>query len=135
MLIQSIFYPFEMVSKRREGVSLKVHTEGPVYESKSYGTATFMDTGAVLNKGRLHVFVTNRDTEEKAELTIKPLDFAISSLADAEILTGTDPRAANSFEKRDAVISREFDAVRISGGKAVCELPPLSFAAMTFKSG
>jgi len=39
MLIQSIFYPFEMVSRRRDGVALRVIVDGPIYESTRHGHA------------------------------------------------------------------------------------------------
>jgi len=47
LLIQSIFYPFEMFSRRRAGVSLLPAVAGPAYESASYGPANFIDASAV----------------------------------------------------------------------------------------
>jgi len=135
LLIQSIFYPFEMFSKRRQGISLKIHTEGPAYESSSYGRANYVDSSAILGQGKLHVFVTNRDTEGEAKVKVSPADFSIVSLENAEILSGNDAKASNSFENREAVVSKDFDEIKISKGHAVCKLPPLSFAAMTFRLG
>jgi len=135
ILLQSIFYPFEMFSKRRDGVSLRIHTEGPDYESPSYGQAKYIDSGAILGDGKLQVFVTNRDVDDKTELMITPCDTKIASVESAEILSGTDAKASNSFENRDVVVSRDFDRIKISKGRAVCELPPLSFAAITFRLG
>ena len=37
LLIQSIFYPFEMFSKRREGISLQPVLQGPVYTGQTNG--------------------------------------------------------------------------------------------------
>lgn len=133
ILIQSIFYPFEMVSRRRDGMSLKISVDGPSYESPSYGQTNYIDASAILEDGKLHIFVINRFLTEKADILIVPSDIEILSLESAEIITGTDPKAANSFENKDVVISKKFNEIKISSGKATCEIPPLSFAAMTFK--
>ncbi|MCM8762003.1 MAG: alpha-N-arabinofuranosidase [Candidatus Omnitrophica bacterium] len=132
ILVQSIFYPFEMISKRRDGVSLKIDVDGPAYESSSYGQTGYIDASAILGEGKLHLFAINRHTTEKMELLIKPSDIEITSLESAEILIGPEPKAANSFEKKNTVISKEFKEIKISNGKALCQLPPLSFTAMTF---
>jgi alpha-L-arabinofuranosidase len=135
ILIQSIFYPFEMFSKRRDGISLRIHTESPVYESPSYGQINYIDSSAILGDGKLHLFVTNRDADEKTELTIDPCGIKIASVESAEILSGSDAKAYNSFENSEVVVSKNFEGIKISKGKAVCEIPPLSFAAVTFRLG
>jgi len=135
LLVQSIFHPFEMFSKRRDGVSLRIHTDGPDYESPSYGTVNCIDSGAILGKGKLHVFLTNRDTACEAEVKISPADCGIASLENAEILSGPGAKAFNSFENRDVVAPAEFDGIKVSKGQAACKLPPLSFAAITFRLG
>ncbi len=133
-LIQSIFYPFEMYSRRRGGASLRVAVDGPTYPSLSYGIVNYVDAGAILSEADLHVFTTNRDTAESMEIAVHLADRPILSLVDAEILTGPDAKAANSFEEPDRVKALPFDDVTIRNGRAVYELPPLSVAALTFRT-
>jgi alpha-N-arabinofuranosidase len=135
MLLQSIFYPFEMFSKRRDGVSLRVAVNGPGYEAKTWGHVTYLDTSAILNGDTLHVFAANRSLAESAPVHIKLADRAIASLAGGELLTGPAPQAANSYEQPDLVKSQPFGAVKLAQGVAAFELPPLSIAALTFKLG
>jgi len=134
MLVQTIFYPFEMFSKRRAGVSLRPAVRGPTYEGKTNGVVPFVDASAVLDAAgrRLHVFATNRSLDQKAEVRIDLLSPRIARLLVAEILTGPGPKAANSFEKPDAIRSQPFDEVVVAKGAATAVLPPLSLAAMTF---
>jgi alpha-N-arabinofuranosidase len=61
LLVQSIYWPFAMVSKRREGVSLRTVVDGPRYPSQSHGMATHVDASTILARDHLHVFLTNRD--------------------------------------------------------------------------
>lgn len=131
MLIQSIFYPFEMMSRRRDGIALRVATDGPVYESKESGTVTEIDSSAILDGSRLHVFATNRSIDTPAQVRIAVADGAIAALESGEIVFGDDPRAANSYESPNTVIARPFEKVSVSGGAATAELPPLAFAAIT----
>jgi alpha-N-arabinofuranosidase len=139
MLIQSIFYPFEMFSRRQDGISLRPAVDGPTYEGKTNGLVHTVDSSAILNGERLHVFATNRSLDQVASVRVHLADGAIVTLDSAELLTGPDAKAANSFEQPDVIISRSFaDAgvdVKIAKGEVSLELPPLSVAAMTFCLG
>ncbi|MBW2365478.1 MAG: hypothetical protein JRF25_10540, partial [Deltaproteobacteria bacterium] len=118
LLIQSIFYPFEMMSRRRNGVSLRFAVEGPEYASPSYGKVNTIDVSTILSENELQLFTTNRSLDKTAEIHVNLADSA---------------KASNSFEKPDVVISQPFDSVTINKGKAIYEMPPLSFAAVSLK--
>jgi alpha-N-arabinofuranosidase len=133
MLIQSIFYPLEMYTQRRAGISLQPVVQGPVYEGKTHGSVTYIDTSAILNDPQLHVFVTNRSLEEAATVHINLADRAITALDSAEILSGPEPKAMNTYEQPDLLQARPFQAVKIADGLATVILPPLTVAAMTFR--
>jgi len=133
VLVQSIFYPFAMFAARREGISLQVALEGPRYESKNYGETSMIDAGAILGDGVLHVFLTNRDLADTAEVTIDIADSAIVALQNGEILHGVDPKAANTFERPDLVASRPFTEASIVNGRATITLPSCAVAALTFR--
>lgn len=133
MVFQTIFYPIEMMAKRREGLSLQVRVEGDGYRSKDYGYASTLDSSAILNGQELSVFLVNRDTTQPMEVTVDLSDQSITKLLNAELIHGTDPNAANTFENPNRIRSQEFDDVSIKDGKAVVKLPPLSFCAATFE--
>jgi alpha-N-arabinofuranosidase len=131
MLIQSIFYPFEMFSKRRNGVSLQPRIDGPSYEAATNGVVPYIDSSAILDARKLHVFLTNRSLEQSAVVGVGLVDLGIASLENSEILTGPDAKAENSWESRDGIVAKPFLDIDIENGQARCELPPLSFVAMT----
>ena len=135
MLIQSIYYPFEMYASRRDGVALTPLVDGPSYEGKHNGTVHTIDTSAILAGDALHVFATNRSQTESAPLEVRLADRRIESLTSGELLTGPDAAAANTYEHSDVVGIRPLPGVRFDGGAAGLELPPLSVAAMTFRLG
>jgi alpha-N-arabinofuranosidase len=131
MLIQSIYYPFEMFSKRRRGISLRPSIEGPTYRGDRNGDAHYFDCSAILDGDRLNVFASNRCLDGKSPLRIELVDRAIRGLESAELLTGPDAKAANSFDKPDVIRCEPFEEVEIRSGKARVTLPPLSVLAMT----
>jgi len=136
LLIQSIYYPFQMFSSRREGLSLRVVVDGPTYGTRSWGPAAFVDVSAVLHdNGTLSVFLTNRSVDCSSEVVVGIADAVFVALKTAEILTHTDPKAANTFEAPHEVRTTEYGDVHLRNGCAVFELPPMSLVAATFSLG
>ncbi|MCJ7550035.1 MAG: alpha-N-arabinofuranosidase, partial [Anaerolineae bacterium] len=135
MLLQSIFYPFEMFATRGTGVALQTVVDGPTYTGKTYGDVTTIDTSAILNGDTLQVFATNRSLTAAAEFEIVLVDRAIAGFSSGEVLTGPDPKAANSYEQPDLVTAGPLHSVEIKDGVATVTLPPLSVAAMTLNLG
>ncbi|NCC36665.1 MAG: alpha-N-arabinofuranosidase, partial [Chloroflexia bacterium] len=113
MLIQSIYYPFEMFAKRRQGTALRVAVDGPSYEGKTNGVVTFVDASAILNERKLQVFVTHRGLDQAMDLTVDLADVTIGEIECAEIVAGNDPKVANSYENPSAVCAREFDGLAV----------------------
>jgi alpha-L-arabinofuranosidase len=79
----------------------------------------------------LHLFLTNRRLDDAAEVHVSLADRAVTGIVDAEILTGPDPKAANSYEQPDVVRAEPFGDASAAGGRLRCTLPRLSFAAAT----
>ncbi len=131
MLIQSIFYPLEMYSRRREGTSLRAVVDGPTYTAQTNGQVHTIDASAILGEALLHVFATNRSLADSATVHIKLIDRVIEGLEGADLLTGPGPKAANSFERPDVIRSRPLRQICIAPGEARVRLPPLSLAAIT----
>jgi alpha-N-arabinofuranosidase len=132
LLVQSIYWPFAMVSRRREGIALRTVVEGPRYASQSHGMAAHVDASAILARDHLHVFLTNRDDRE-AEVRVRVADRDVASFRNAEVLTGPDPKASNSWEAPDTIRAEAFGEFQIGGGDVTFRLPAMSFAASTFQ--
>jgi alpha-N-arabinofuranosidase len=135
VLRQSIYWPIQMMSARRQGESLRVTVDGPRYEGKTHGSVAFIDAAAVLDGRRLSVFASNRDPAAAHDLTIAVADAKVAKVISAEIVTGPDAKAHNTFDKPDVVGMHKLDGISLAGGKATLQLPPLSFAAATVELG
>ena len=133
MLIQSIFYPFEMMSSRREGLSLQLALEGASYQTAEIPDIPEIDAAAILDHNRLQLFLTNRNIAEVAEVDIIMADGQLLALESAEILHAPHSNSANSYENPQEVTAQPFSAIRFSEGSATVEIPPLAFVALTIQ--
>lgn len=135
MLIQSIFHPFEMFSKRREGISLQPVVSGPRYSGQTNGPVHYVDTSAILDGDRLNFFAVNRNLTEPALIQLQLADRPILKLENADLLTGPEASAANSYEKPDIIKSHPWADASLIDGEAFFELPPLAVSASSWKLG
>jgi alpha-N-arabinofuranosidase len=133
MVLQTIFYPIEMFTKRRRGKSMRIVVDGPGYDSKSFGPAKYLDTSAILSGKQLSVFAVNRSLEEGMDLEIRVGGARIEKLSSGEIVSGGDPKASNTFEQPNRIVAREFQEASVANGNARLKLPPLSVVAATFE--
>jgi alpha-N-arabinofuranosidase len=134
MLLQTIFYPFAMYSSRRDGIALLPSVSGPAHDSPSYGRVNAIDTSAILGDGILHTFLVNRDIRETAEIEIDHGRGKLASVISAEVVSGPNAAAYNTYENPNAICSQPLQTVNISEGKASVQLPPLSVSAITFRT-
>ncbi len=134
MLLQTIYYPLAMYSSRRDGTALLPSVKGPAYDSPSYGRVNTIDTSAILGDGVLHTFLVNRNTSKTADIEIDHGRGKLVSVMSAEVVSGPCPDARNTFENPYAICNQPLQTVKISKGKASVQLPPLSVAAITFRT-
>jgi alpha-N-arabinofuranosidase len=133
LLVQSTYYPLLMFAGRRDGVSITPIVQGPGYESPSYGFVRTIDTSAILGDGVLHTFLINRSMEEAAAVEIILRGAELAGVQSAELVSGPDAAAQNTFDQPDIISCRPFSGIEIRDGRAALRLPPLSFAAVTFR--
>ncbi len=131
VLIQPTFYPFEMFAQRGTGEALRVTMSGPSYVGQAHGSVTYVDSSAILDGDSLQIFLTNRSLADEATVRVTVLDRSIAALRNGQVLEGSDPKAANSFEEPFKIAPRALSDVRIAGGEAILVVPPLSVTAAT----
>jgi alpha-L-arabinofuranosidase len=132
---QGVFDPNSAHVDGDEGISFRPSITGPKYESKLNDEVTFVDFSARLNGSAFHAFVTHRSSNGSDPVAVDLARGQIQALENAEILTGPNPKEANSYEYPERVKSQPFQPAEIKDRKALMDLPPLSFAALTFRLG
>lgn len=106
LVLQSIFYPFELYSRFARGVALDVYWAGDTFSTPEHTGLRVLDVAATLDESakELAVFVVNRSLEAR-EATLSLGTRA--SGAKAFVVNGPDIKATNTFEAPDRVGVRE----------------------------
>ena len=125
----SIYYPYLWALQYARGSVLNVLVESPTYEVSGMGQVAYLDAVATVDKtdGKVALFVLNRDLTKPHTVEINWQDKAPGKVLAANILTGNDLKAGNSFEAPTRVAPQAFDKPSTSGGKTRFEAPPRSY--------
>ena len=138
VLRQSIYYPYAWSLRYARGRVLDLRVEGETYPIKAAGLrpdfarddlVPFVDVAATLDSqnGQLALFMLNRDLQGERELVLDCRDFTPTRVLASETLTGTDLKAANTFDRPTLVAPRPLEAPRM-GGTMTFKLPPRSYS-------
>ena len=132
LLVQGSFYPFKWVSNMARGNALDVLVRGPVTATKQYGDVSALDVSASHDPatGKQAVFIVNRSLTESVSTELVWQSAAPKGVSAAHQLSGTDPKAANSWENPHVLVPKDLAGLKISDGKLNLTLPPLSFTAI-----
>lgn len=133
ILIQSIYYPFQIISSNGRGISLDLKVSGDGYESESYGYVNYIDSSAVLDKNVLNIFLIARNINEQAEVEIEIGNKIIKKIINCDIVNAKKPEMKNSFSKPDAIKVNSYNKVELEKNKINLIAPPLSFIHLGLK--
>ena len=140
VLRQSIYYPYAWSLKYARGRVLDLLVQSETYPIKGAGlrpdfarddAVPYVDVAATLDpqSGQLALFMLNRDLQGEREVVLDGRDFAPKRVLASETLTGTDLKAANSFDRPTLVAPRPLEAPRV-GGTMTFKLPPRSYSVV-----
>jgi alpha-N-arabinofuranosidase len=138
VLRQSIYYPYAWALKYARGRVLELDVESESYPIKAEGlrpdfardgSVPFLDVAATHDPqaGQVCLFMLNRDLAGERELQVDWHDLTPSRVLACETLTGSDLKAANSFERPTLVAPRALEPPRV-GPKMTFKLPPRSYS-------
>jgi alpha-N-arabinofuranosidase len=138
VLRQTIYYPYAWALEYAHGRVLDLRVESETYPIRAEGLRSdfarddrvpYLDVAATLdpNSGRACVLMLNRDLDAERELTLDWRDKAPSRVLACETLTGSDLKAANTFEQPKRVVPRPLDPPR-PGSTMTFKLPKHSYS-------
>lgn len=115
---QTIFYPYMYTSKYGRGTVLHTIVKAPVYESKTYGEASYLDSVMIMNEEEesLTIFAVNKSLNEDLELSCDLRQFADYQLAEHVVLSHSDMKAINTEKKPDEVVPFAGNALKMEEG-------------------
>ncbi|GGJ53508.1 arabinosylfuranosidase ArfA [Deinococcus roseus] len=135
MFKQTIYYPFLAFSKHASGQALSLNVLSDTYETRKHGAVDVLDASASFDpeKHEGTVFLVNRNQNSETTTEIVFQSEAPRSVKVAYQLSGTDPKAQNSFEDPENLVMHTIAAPEVKDGKLVLSLPALSFTAVVLE--
>lgn len=109
IVLQTIFYPFEIYSHSCGQLALDVYWEGETFSSDEYTGIRTLDVAATLDSSRkqLTVYVVNRSRSENMETTISLTAGRFAENIQLFTVNGPDVKSENTFDCPDQVVTRK----------------------------
>jgi alpha-N-arabinofuranosidase len=100
LVLQTIFYPFELYSRTCGNLALDPWWEGDTFSGGTYKSVRTLDISATLdeNKKRLTIYVVNRSRAKEMETSIQLTNGEFGGDVKTYIVSGPDIKAENTFE-------------------------------------
>ena len=131
LVLQTIFYPFELYSRTCGQIALDVWWQGETFAGGEYTSIRTLDVSATLDEAQkqLVLYVVNRSRTEAMETTISLADGQFVGNVRAFVVNGPDIKAENTFEKPNQVGTRE-TILEASGKSLTYSFEPHSVTAL-----
>ena len=118
---QTIFYPYMLTSVFGRGTVLNTQVLTPVYESRTYGEAPYLDSVCVWDeeKDALTIFAVNKSLDEDMEVSCDLRQFEGYKIVEHIVLNNDDLQAVNTEAQPENVVPVKAGAEcsKLEGGK------------------
>ncbi len=134
VVLQTIFYPFELYSRTCGDTSLDVFWKGETFSGGPYSGVRVLDVTATLDerKRSLSVYVVNRSQDEAMDTTISLASGSFGGDVHAYVINGSDVRAENTFAHPNAVQTVEQTYKTAQQNSFTYSFEPHSITALVF---
>ena len=106
---QTIYYPYSWALQCARGDVLDLAVESPTYAVKGKGQIPYIDVAATMDGKSLSLFILNRDLSKPHDVELVWRDAPPQRVQFSQVLTGSDLKASNSFERPNTVAPRPLD--------------------------
>jgi alpha-L-arabinofuranosidase len=132
LLKHTTYYPIMLFSRMASGNALDVLVKASMIETRKFGDMPVLDVASSHNMetGTNAVFIVNRNQTERVIVDLCWQALMPTRVISAHQITGTDPKAANSFQSPEHIIARPITIPAVKEGNLTLQLPPLSFTAI-----
>jgi len=135
LLRQTIYYPYSWALEFARGSALELLVESPTYDVSGMGAVSYVDASAThqADTGKIALFLLNRDLAKPHQVEIV-WEGSSPRAGDAVVLTGSDLKAANTFDAPARVAPQKAEKPSTVGGRTTLELPPRSYTVVQWSA-
>ncbi|MDP6666751.1 MAG: alpha-L-arabinofuranosidase C-terminal domain-containing protein [Dehalococcoidia bacterium] len=132
VLKQSIYYPSALYAGYAKGLSLTPVVESPLYDASDRSEVPYVDASASFDEatGNLSLFLVNRSVDEDVSMRIVLDDRSVTGPGTVHIVTGDDPKLANTWDQPNNVAPSEGKAETNDTGGLTVTVPKLGMAVV-----
>jgi alpha-L-arabinofuranosidase len=131
LYLQTIYYPYSWGLQYAKGSVLNVMTQSPTYDVAGMGKVPYLDVvGTQADDGTVSLFILNRDLSKPHSVEINWEGKAPGRVLAAQVLTGEDLKATNSFDAPRKVVPQELSKPSTAAGKTRLEVPARSYSVI-----
>ena len=135
LYLQTIYYPYSWGLEYARGTVLNILTGSPTYEVAGMGQVPYLDVvGTSADDGKVSLFILNRDLAKAQSVEVNWQNNAPKEVSASLTLTGSDLKAANSFEAPRKVVPQGFLKPATSAGRTKFEVPPQSYTVVQWRT-
>jgi alpha-L-arabinofuranosidase len=129
---QTIYYPYSWALQFARGAVLDLLVESSTYEVSGLDPVAYVDAAGSYDSssGKLSLFILNRDLAKAHDVEVVWEDGAGARVISANVLTGDDLKASNSFAAPKRIAPQSFAAPAAAGGKSRFEVPARSYTVI-----
>jgi alpha-N-arabinofuranosidase len=142
VLRQTIYYPYAWALKHANGRVIDLQVESETYPIRATGLRAdfarddkvpYLDVVVTVDakQNRAAAFMLNRDLDSPRELVLRWHDPTPAKVLSCQTLTGSDPKATNTFEQPKKVMPHSLDAPE-AAAKMTFKLPAASYSVAEF---
>jgi alpha-N-arabinofuranosidase len=131
LLRQTIYYPYSWALEFARGAALELLVESPTYDVSGMGAVSYVDAAGTYqaDTGKIAVFLLNRDLAKAHEVEVV-WEGSSPRAGETVVLTGSDLKAANTFEAPTKVTPQKAEKPSGTGGRTSFQLPPRSYSVV-----
>lgn len=131
LVLQTIFYPFELYSQQCGEMALDVHWEGDTFSGGDHEGVRVLDVAATLDRQRRQValFVVNRSEHAATETRIQLETGRFGGVGQQMVINGPGIKAENTFDRPD-VVATQAQPLAIDGVSFTVTFEPHSVTAL-----
>ena len=132
---QTIFYPYMHASTFGNGTVLNTIVKSPVYDSKNFCNAPFVDSVYIMNEeyDELTVFAVNKDMEDDIEISCDLRQFKDYAITEHIVLHHNDLKAVNTEAAPNTVVPTLNGISRNDDGKLTALLKSKSWNVLRLR--
>ena len=131
LVLQTIFYPFELYSTTCGTVALDPFWTGDTFSGGEYTAVRTLDVSATLHEQKKYVsvYVVNRSQTDPVETTVSLGDRQFAGPVRVFVVNGSDVKAKNTFQEPHQVSTAE-STLHANGNQFTYTFEPHSVTAL-----